>query len=308
MKKAVKQIVAFFVIMVMLANHAIHVNAAEIVYNIEMRKAVDSFIRAGWTEEEIEYFLTDEIVFTHKDVKDTVSSDKKYFRIADDGVYELTKEECELQLEQIAEMETMGGDLVQPMTIVPEGEEVRTTISTTDGYMEYYVEAYNCGNGKFIIGARYEWLKSPINRKKDVFALGHDDNVMRDDGFAIYSVYKADYGIVSGSNYYTDTHVSETPSLIREDDGGVAVVYDLMNDDGTGAVSAYNHRGYIQYKVDLDKDEDSFAIFAEYLHQETLLEISSISISFPAGGSVSVSPENKFKRMSPNPYMSVFLE
>ena len=101
------------------------------------------------------------------------------------------------------------------------------------------------------------------------------------------------------------TYVYEQPDVLHVGQGGVAVSYDLENDDMLGTVSAYNHRGYIQYRVKLtDNDEQIFSVHADYLHQEAVIAITP-SISFPLGLSVSVDQSSKFKIMSPNPYMSV---
>ena len=305
MKKIFKRIIAICATLVMFVSYNLNVLAADITYNINMNQAINALLQCGWTMDEIDYFLTDEMILQYKDVQAVLSSEKMYYRVTNEDVYSLTEEECMIQLEQIEQLESAGEDALQITTIVPEGEEVTTTITTTDGYMEMYVEVYNCGNGEFICGARYEWLISPWNRKKDVFALGHSANTILMDDYDIYTVYKADYTIINGAYADVGTYVYEQPDVLHVGQGGVAVSYDLENDDMLGTVSAYNHRGYIQYRVKLtDNDEQIFSVHADYLHQEAVIAITP-SISFPLGLSVSVDQSSKFKIMSPNPYMSV---
>lgn len=48
------------------------------------------------------------------------------------------------------------------------------------------------------------------------------------------------------------------------------------------------------------------AVYAEYLHQTATISVTP-NISYPIGGSISVSSENKFERLTPNPYLMIKL-
>jgi len=199
----------------------------------DIERAINVLLQSGWTREEIDDLLTEEALLEYKDAQPAVAFEQKYFRVTDEGAYEITEDECELQLQQVAAMES---------GIAP----------CLSGY------------------------------KRDELTIG-----------------------ITRSTY---TQEYPTPTSIYTKDGGTAVTIKLEGDaattNGGPSVTASNHRGCMHYRVKLNRPSAPItSIYAEYLHQESIVSVSP-SISFPAGASVSVAPSTKFKRMSPNPYLS----
>lgn len=271
----------------------------------DIARATNVLLQSGWTQEEIDDFLTEEALLAYKDAEPAVVSEKKYFKVTTDSIQEVTKEECE---SGVAEALRIENNEVSPAAIIPGGQTVYDEVVTTDGYMEYYVSAYNAGgDGEYIISARYEWLTNPIFTDEDVFGLGHDTNLTQLSDYDVYYVYKVDYRYTMGTTVIENTDTYTTPDGINIDNGGTVVKQDLStsayleNGDGT---SFSHHRGFLQYCVRVNNPNvNTVAIYAEYLHQQHVISVSP-SISYPAGGSIGVTYESKFKRMSPNPYLS----
>ncbi|MBQ9121555.1 MAG: hypothetical protein IJY12_04225 [Clostridia bacterium] len=277
----------------------------------DLERAANVLLQSGWTQEEIDDLLTEEVLLEYKDVQSVMVSDKKYFKVASSGdVSEVTEADCALAVEQrkLIAYERMiasrdaGENSVGVMAVIPGGETVYDEVLTTDGYLEYYVSAYNCGNGEYILSARYEWVIDPYNKKVDVFGLGHCDGLTQvGDSGGVYYVYKAD--VTQQDGIGTIEYVAEitTPTELCIDDGGTVVSQDLISN--TSETSALNHRGFIQYRAALSSTTElNVSIFAEYLHQEAIIGVSP-GLSFPEGGSIGITFENKYKRMSPNPYL-----
>ena len=222
---------------------------------------------------------------------------------------EVTKKECELAVEKMIMSKCEAGD-VSPNAVIPGGQMGSDVIVTTDGYMEYFVSAYNAGNGEYVLSARYEWLINPNFTDVDVFGLGHDSNLTQLSDYDVYYRYKVDATHTMGVTVTKTTDEYTVPDGISIDDGGTVVKQDLSDNaftssgDGTAFT---NHRGYLQYRVRVNNSNvNTVAVYAEYLHQQHIISVSP-SISYPAGASIGVSSASKFKRMSPNPYLSVDL-
>ncbi len=280
-------------------------------YNADIEEATQVLLQSGWTQEEIDDMLTEEIILEYKDVQPAVVSERKFFKVTEEGTYEITQDVCEREValvKELKEAEQTGG--VMHRTVIPGGTTGTDTVVTTDGYLEYYVSAYNAGGGEYILSARYEWLISPWNRKIDVFGLGHDSNLTQLDDYGYSYVYKYDYKVVNGNNINELTAEVNTPTGISIDDGGTVVKQELKNDivvvDGPSE-TYYNHRGFLQYRARVNNSNvNTVAVYAEYLHQEGAVQVSP-SISYPASGSISVTYSTFFNRMSPNPYLSIDL-
>ncbi len=267
----------------------------------EIARATNVLIQSGWTQEEIDDLLTEEALLEYKDAQPAVVSEKKYFKVSTDTVEEVTEEECDVAVAEILELKE--NTEVSVAAVIPGGQTVSDEVVTTDGYMEYYVSAYNVGNGQYILSARYEWLTEPFYTDEDVFGLGHDTNLTQLSEYDVYYVYKVDGRSVNGLTIieFTDEHT--VPDGINIDNGGTVVKQDLTT-NVLGGTSFFNHRGFIQYRVKVNNPNvTTVAIYAEYLHQQHVFSVSP-SISYPAGASIGVTSANKFKRMSPNPYLS----
>lgn len=297
MKKMLKCCFTFFVcISIIIFNCS--VNSAYAVF--EKDKAINVLLQAGWTMEDINDLLSDEALMAFKDVKNIVASDKKYLKIVDDEIVEITEDQCMQELSTINPIEQCA---VNTLSFVP-GDEIINEVTTTDGYLTYYVNVYYVGGVEYILQARYEWLKKPFCTFIDVFGLGHDVNLTQPEGASgVYYVYKADWYDQYG-NKASDPYETYTPTTINCDPGGTVVTQDLQNDSSLAQMTFANHRAYMQYNVVVNSDAATYvSVYAEYLHQENAVSLSP-SVSYPAGASISVSFEFVFKRMSPNPYLA----
>lgn len=279
------------------------VNAEENHLVSDKDRAINVLLNSGWTENDIEDLLTEDALLEYKNAQPAIASEKRYFKVTANEVVAITENECQ---EAVKEIERNLSIKDNENSRMSSGETKKDTEVTNDGYMEYYVQVYKDANGEYILSARYEWLTDPNYRKEDVFALGHSSNLTQISESSVYYIYK--YNLTNNWGLTSETYEIEntTPTKIFIDDGGTAVTQDLADTAATssGSSIASNHRGFIQYRVERNSTTaTSFSAFAEYLHQEAVISVSP-SVSFPAGGSVSVTSADKFNRMSPNPYVS----
>lgn len=285
----------------------------------EKAHAIDVLVKSGWTKEEIEDLIPEEALLEFADASPAVATSEKYLKVSQDVdgntvVTEMEKAAFETETnlvvqqreqEELAEIQQqlMGENCYS--LLATDKNEVRTK----DGYMKYYVQAIPGSKaGRYILSARYEWIVEPSDRLIDVFGLGHDAHLTQNDSESkVYYRYKADvYMIASGNRRKIEDYEVERPTKMFVDSGGTVVSQQLYkNKTGFGYnIKAENHRGYIQYTA--DKSETTAkraAVYAEYLHQESTIHVAP-GISYPAGGSISVTHEDKFERMSPNPYLA----
>lgn len=188
------------------------------------------------------------------------------------------------------------------------GDYIKNELTTSDGYMTYYVQAYNGGNGNFVLSARYEWLIAPAITRTDVFGLGHGSSLVQTSN--VTYAFKAD--ILSGypGNYSQFTYSTSTPTSTYTDSYGSAVNQDLV-DAVYSADYMYvpsNQRGFIQYNASFNNaSTQSSSAFAKYIHQTVGVSINP-SVTFGANGGMSLAAglTSYFKTMSPNPYMVIY--
>ena len=288
MKKLFFKTVCLFLSVVFLFGMSFSVFAENI--SAKRQKAISFLLNAGWTIEEIYDLLSDEAIIEFADAKAVVSSDKKYFRVTEEESIAITEEEC---MEAVNAIQNTANGI----SVCAAGDEIKDEVTTTDGYLTYYVEVYSIGNGEYMVGGRFEWLKTPLNTKIDVFAVSHDYQLTQVGNAAdVYYIYKADYGITRETTVPDEMYINIY--------NGTAVKQKLF---GENDIIYSNHRGYLQYKVQSNNTGATmFAVSAEYLHQQGLFSVSP-SLSFN-GMSVGVSYSTFFKRMSPNPYLSFSAE
>lgn len=290
MKKFFKYTVCFLLSIAFVCGISLSVYAENI--SIRRQRAISFLLNAGWTSNEINDLLSDKALLEFAEAKSVVSSDQKYFRITEEDSIVITEEECKNAINTIENAE-------KGVSVCAGGDTIIDDITTTDGYLTYYVEVYSFGGGEYMISGRYEWLKAPLNTKIDVFSVSHDYQLTQLGNAAdVYYVYKADYAITPG-NYIT-TEISTPDEMYISIHNGTAVKQKLL---GATDIIYSNHRGYLQYRAcSNNTGATMFAVSAEYLHQQGMFSVSP-SLSFD-GMSVGVSYSTFFKRMSPNPYLS----
>lgn len=277
-------------------------------------KAIKVLVDSGWTYKDIDDLLTEDALLEFSNAK-SLGSSVKYIKVTEDEVVEMSKEEMMTKVKELKKerdaIALSEGDLV---TLRSPGDTIQDPVITTDGYMSYYVQTYDLGGGEYMLSARYEWLINPNNRREDVFGLGHDVNLTQLSTYTPYYVYKTDITDKKANGTAVNyTYETNTPNGMAKDVGGTVVKQDLRNNatnastnlpHGIVSRTAENHRGYLQYKVKVNNTSvTSVSIYSEYLHQQYGLSVSP-SISYPLGASIGVSSASKFKRMSPNPYLS----
>lgn len=245
-------------------------------------------------------------------------SEKMYYKVTGTGVYQVTKTEFNSGVAQAKRIEEQNMKAIQNQIALYNANPgistnaVGPTITTNDGWMEYYVEAVDIG-GKYAIAFRFEWLVQPSDTKIDAFGLGHDSNLTKTND-AVYYIYKADYKIYNtlGMQTSSGTYQTQTPTSINVDIGGVAISQDLKDSiiigGGVGSLGGEfysNHRGYLQYRVEKNNPLVTIASIAGgYKHQQTTIQVSP-SVSYPSfSAGLGVTFGSKFKTMSPNPYLS----
>jgi len=307
--KKMKKIISLVVVLTMLMSLVTCSYAGE----NNKAKGMRVLLNSGWTVEEINDLLSDKAIKSFANAKPAKTTEKKYFKVSEDSTVEVSRaqalsgaNEANKQDKIDMALKLMVPNVKDSNIAYAVGDIEKKDVVTTDGYLEYYAQSYDLGNGEFILSARYEWLKEPINRKEDVFGLGHDTNLTQVSSFEPYFVYKTDITEVVNGRITNKEYVTNTPDGIKIDTGGTVTKHDMYNDfySQTYTCLAENHRGYLQYKVKVNNSNvNTVAIYTEYLHQESTFSVSP-AISYPAGAAISINYSTKFKAMSPNPYLS----
>ena len=283
--------------------------------------AAESVLRSsGMTEEQINDIPFEELL-TFAEVKPSIAISETYYKISvDENTEELSasvmsREDC---LAAAAEANAKQYELFQnrltdvslsSVSSVPD-TGLEDPVTTSDGYLWYSVRVFPFDeDGKYKLIAQYQWLSDPVDRDTDVFGLGHGHNVDQLGNYQdVYYYYKYDeYFVTAGHSWLAESDITtNTPTSIKVDNGGTVITQKLQADSGGMQYvnSAENHRGYISYDVELNTSAATrVSIYAEYLHQEAIIAVEP-SVSYPTDGSITVTKEDKFVRMSPNPYLS----
>lgn len=266
--------------------------------NIESARQL--LVRNGWTREQIEDLLTDEALLEYVDAT-LVGSAEKYYRVSETGAVEISEATCQTEVQQ-AKIEIAQQLLLNNSEISP---QVKNELETDDGYMTFYVEVYASSVADvYVLNARYEWLIEPDDRETDVFGLGHSSQLTRTND-SVYSIYKADVKKTIGGSVIESRTYEDAGTLARGS-GGVAVVFELYEDTYAYQMTerATNHRGFMQYKAEVnDSTVTRASAHAEYFHQDAVIAVVP-TVQFPLGVGLTVSQENKFEAMLPNPAVS----
>lgn len=276
-------------------------------------RAIEVLLKSGWTEEEIKEYIPKEGLLQYADALPAVATDERFVKVSEDAdgsvvVTELPEEAFKAEVRNEAskrlaeELQNSNAGLCN---------DTKDTVTTSgDYYLTYYVQALPSSKAKeYVLSARYQWLIAPDDRKIDVFGLGHDGNLTQTMDPVTY-VYKTNvYMIASGNKTLIEEYQDDSQAGLKKDTGGTAVKQQLYkNSTGFGYnIKAEGHKGYIQYKVKVNSSTAKVAaVYAEYLHQTATISVTP-NISYPIGGSISVSSENKFERLTPNPYLMIKL-
>lgn len=295
-----KKIICIFMTFFMIVGLVFPVFGAESTA-IKRERAISFLLNAGWTEEDIYDLLSDEALLEFADAKAVVASEKKYYKVTEEENIEISETEC---MEAVNTINAMTNCTV---SVCSGGDTYIDDVTTSDGYLTYYVELYDFGNGDYMLSGRFEWLISPTNRREDVFGVGHDGYLTQYSDYPVYYIYKYEYTIGGSSPV---THEITTPTGINIDTYGTVIKQDLQNDSTAMNIveQAVNHRGYLQYKVFVNNTSAiGFSVNAQYFHQQGVWSVSP-SISYPEALSVGISYSTFFKQMSPNPYLSIKFE
>lgn len=303
-KNSKYKIVSIYLVLTVTLNLFI-INISATAHTSQRESAINVLHSSGWEQEEIDRIFTEKALLAYADTT-LVATSEKYYRVIEDENIEISKQYCIQEVEKVkAEREQQLMSYVIDGTLLDKDE-----IKTSDGYLKYSVKVYKQNNvtGRYIVVGEYTWLIPPKNEKIDVFGVGHSSQLTQvGKSQDVYYTYSADiYLWTSHGKKLDEEYTTHTPTKIAVDDGGTVVSQQLkQSSSGEGySYDVENHHGVIQYEVDINNAGTlSVSVFAEYLHQESAITISP-SISFPApGGSISVTPQQIFKRMSPNPYL-----
>lgn len=300
-----KRILPLFLTLVIILNCGFYANAAS---DDDIAKATRVLLQSGWTQEDIDDLLTEEALLEFANTE-AVCSQEKYYRVKDDSeVEEISEEQCEREIAQIDMIENIGGS-VSPLSTIPVG----TTTETSGGnsYVKLNLYAYNAGNREYVLSARFEWLKSPVCRSRDVFGLGYGNTLnQKGTNNDVYYVFKANCKEVDSINHTTKVvgeKVITSPTTKNVDTGGTVITQDLLvdkiNEPGVSLLYT-NQKGYLQYRAEVNnKYATSASIYARYYHREKKLS-GSISVSIKPELGISITPSTDYNQITNNPYLS----
>ena len=166
MKSISKRIISFALSVFMLICVSINLSAFESEY----QRGLAVLHSAGWSDEDISDLLTYDVVCGYAGLK-LVNTNQTYYRVTEDSSEPITKEEClaDLTASDSALYIPSGNPMISPLA---HGDTWKNEVTTTDGYLTYFVQVYDAGSGIYVISGRYEWIKTPFTTLTDSFAVG----------------------------------------------------------------------------------------------------------------------------------------
>lgn len=302
MKSISKRIISFALSVFMLICISINLSAFESEY----QRGLAVLRSAGWSDEDISDLLTYDVVCSYAGLK-LVDTNQTYYRVTENSSEPITKEEClaDLTASDSALYIPNGNPMISPLA---HGDTWKNEITTTDGYITYFIQVYDAGSGIYVISGRYEWLAVPGTTLTDIFAIGCEQHLQPNgpigsEELGLYYIYKYDALKINGRFTYEET----TPDTINIDGKGIAVSQKLASPEFRQPVT--DHRGFLQYKAIIDSTS-SFGsttnASAYYIHQKKSVSITP-SIDFTGIISASINLGTKYQLMSPNPYVLFLL-
>lgn len=246
-----------------------------------------------------------------------IGSVTHYYRVTEESVTQISEIECMAAVNELKPKLDKQKMMMVQRCLNPESyetmaidESLTDDVTTHDGYMKYSVSVEPAsGTNNYRVSADFEWLVEPDDTAIDVWGVGYDSNLVRLGSEEVTFSYTVDVTEYIGTQINSSTvSISlEDAEQVKYGIAGVAISFDLYSGfayEGHVRI-AENHRGEMSYVVHVSNPNvDMVAVRTEYLHQEAYLTISP-SISYPWDGlSVGVGQENKFREMSPNPYLS----
>ncbi|MGF6355222.1 hypothetical protein ABIE27_003136 [Paenibacillus sp. 4624] len=171
-----------------------------------------------------------------------------------------------------------------------------------DGYMKYTMQAFKTGSKDYQLNLRFEWLKMPVNRGIDVFALGHGPGLVQ-TGTQDDLVFTGKYNYVTAGQPIKEANI--TPISKKTDSGGSFVTFRL--DQSSLAYSLAAYRGYLSYHTSVSNSTElTTSVEGYYKHKVSKLTVSP-SVSYPLSVGLSISSESSYVTESPTPYFSLKL-
>lgn len=212
-----------------------------------------------------------------------VSQTKKYYRIehSTNGVdakkIEISKDECDKEIAQQKSNISIDSD---------------GSNSTSNSWMEMDLTATDDGDNVFTISNACTWLTTPDERDNDVIGIGHDTNLTTKQNTSYF--YSQCYDHSTGGGYWK---TSSSSSPLVQNAGGNAFKWALPDDSYNTSAPWYydSFYAYMSYNVVVSSNSYSgdLSAYGDYEHQNTSYSFSP-SISYPLGGSISVSSSNKY--------------
>lgn len=259
------------------------------------QRGLEVLLASGWTLEDVENFYLPEDVELFALCGPAISTSEKYYQVSADGTSEVSKATC------LAAVQTQQAASKSGIATV---SDIGDSTIAGNGYLRYVLSVYpQPSSGTYVLELNFTWLIVPPERHTDAVALTFSDGLTRQGVSSnITTRYYATITEFNGSTTTTSTY-SASPSAFSGS-YGAGFGFELVGDTISEMYSrtASNHRGFIMYTVQPNGSTYTSAAQGFYAHQHSVFNWSA---SFSLDGtSLSVTPENKFTMMLPNPYCS----
>lgn len=269
---------------------AIETSTIQNVHGISFtQQNVDNLLSLGFTEDEIINMNVEEWQLNKNLTGEVVSSDTTYVKmtyVPQEGINALSTsgEYYKSYSEEISEEE---------FNSVKEGNSdigLLTTPSTKTAYKSMTTTIIRLSSKQFRVKNSVVWLKMPANRKIDVLGIAVNSADWYPDG-GEYG--KQSWRLSDGS--YGEANYSSSSSMWQRSTSGYALKNNLKDDEWNGITHKWvtNLSHYMYFTVEARNSPTRIDAYGHFAHQETQYQLTP-SISFPGGGSVTVSPSDAF--------------
>lgn len=109
-----------------------------------------------------------------------------------------------------------GSEKITPQIISPGHSR-----SEDYGWLKLELEVSDFGNNQCSIGAFYRWEKQPLYQAEDLFAIGHDSNILFDTANSFF-IALSPYDDISGYHQEVERVTGTDPNKCKSDPLGVA--------------------------------------------------------------------------------------
>jgi hypothetical protein len=300
-----KKIISMFILIFILCNSISYAKDNNNEKTNEKDKAVETLIKLGWTKDDIYNMLPDKEILEYADIDlNKMQSCEKYYKVVVTKNLERSGEQTTAKTIEISKEDCLAE--------IERNKNKLTTRSThkaeSNGYYKLDLWLYPSKDDDYMISGKFTWLTQPVHTHTDVFGIGngvHLTSIENPEPYFVYKVDKYEYNEMTGHKKYIKTLTYEKDA--KQTEGSVFAKFDLKNKI-SGSYGYFNHKGYMKYYATINNSNATcVSANCNYAHHYKTYHVTP-TISYPWGGSLTVTPSSHYSKLDKEPYCCIKLK